>query len=111
MKIAIPLYDGRLCAHFGHCEQFALVQTGASNEIEGVELATPPAHAPGVLPAWLADRGATVVIAGGMGRRAQGLFRSNGIEVVTGAPSLTPEKLAEHYVAGTLATGENLCDH
>jgi predicted Fe-Mo cluster-binding NifX family protein len=111
MKIAIPLHDGRLCAHFGHCEQFALVRAGASDEIEDVELATPPAHAPGVLPAWLSDRGATVVIAGGMGRRAQGLFERSGIRVVVGAPSLPPEQLAEQYLAGTLATGENVCDH
>ena len=26
MKIAIPLAAGRLCMHFGHCEQFALVE-------------------------------------------------------------------------------------
>ena len=25
MKIAIPLADGRLCLHFGHCGHFALV--------------------------------------------------------------------------------------
>jgi len=25
MKIAIPIADGKLCAHFGHCEQFSLV--------------------------------------------------------------------------------------
>jgi predicted Fe-Mo cluster-binding NifX family protein len=26
MKIAIPLTAGRLSAHFGHCEQFALIE-------------------------------------------------------------------------------------
>lgn len=26
MTIAIPLYDGNLSAHFGHCEQFVLFQ-------------------------------------------------------------------------------------
>lgn len=25
MKIAIPMAGGQLCMHFGHCEQFALV--------------------------------------------------------------------------------------
>jgi ATP-binding protein involved in chromosome partitioning len=111
MKIAIPLYEGRLCAHFGHCEQFALVQTDGADKVRTVELAVPPAHAPGVLPAWLSERGAGVVIAGGMGRRAQGLFEAAGIRVVTGAPALPPEKLAEQYLAGTLVTGENVCDH
>ena len=58
MKIAIPLYDGRLCAHFGHCRQFALVQIDEANKVRIVELAEPPEHAPGVLPAWLSERGA-----------------------------------------------------
>ncbi len=26
MLIAIPVANGKLCAHFGHCEQFALVE-------------------------------------------------------------------------------------
>ena len=26
MKIAIPLADGKLSAHFGHCERFALIE-------------------------------------------------------------------------------------
>ncbi len=25
-KVAIPLAEGRLCNHFGHCEQFAVIQ-------------------------------------------------------------------------------------
>ena len=25
MKIAIPLAEGKLCIHFGHCETFALI--------------------------------------------------------------------------------------
>ena len=35
----------------------------------------------------LGERGANVIIAGGMGSRAQGLFNENGIKVVTGAPA------------------------
>ena len=26
MKIALPLADGKLCMHFGHCEIFAIVE-------------------------------------------------------------------------------------
>ena len=26
LKVAIPLAEGRLCNHFGHCEQFAVIQ-------------------------------------------------------------------------------------
>ena len=110
MKFAIPLAQGVLCAHFGHSEQFAIVDT-QDGEIKGKELLTPPPHEPGVLPRWLQELGVKVVIAGGMGRRAQDLFNQNGIEVVVGAPSDEPESLIQNYLIGALATGENLCDH
>ena len=111
MKIAIPLADGRLCMHFGHCEQFALVETDEQDNIVDTALLTPPLHEPGVLPAWLGEQGADVIIAGGMGQRAQQLFMQNGITVVTGAPADEPEQLVLAYLGGTLATGDNICDH
>lgn len=112
MKIAIPLTNGKLSMHFGHCERFALVDVNASlKEIIARSDIDAPPHEPGLLPAWLAERGATVIIAGGMGQRAQGLFIEQGIKVVTGAPSETPEKLVADYLAGTLRVGDNFCDH
>ena len=111
MKIAIPLADGRLCMHFGHCEQFALVETDEQNNIVSKTMLTPPAHEPGVLPAWLHEQGADVIIAGGMGARAQQLFTQKDITVVVGAPAMTPEQLVEEYLNDTLETGDNVCDH
>ncbi len=32
MKIAIPLAEGKLTMHFGHCASFALVDVDAANE-------------------------------------------------------------------------------
>jgi Mrp family chromosome partitioning ATPase/predicted Fe-Mo cluster-binding NifX family protein len=112
MKIAIPLADGKLCMHFGHCEQFALLAIDEKTKsIADKQLLTPPPHEPGVLPRWLHEQGATVIIAGGMGQRAQSLFAENGISVVVGAPAETPEKLVASYLAGTLVSGANVCDH
>ena len=111
MKIAIPLAQGRLCMHFGHCEQFALVDVDESNRIAGKTLLQPPAHEPGVLPAWLREQGADVIIAGGMGQRAQQLFSQSNITVIVGAPAATPEELVLAHVNGILEAGENICDH
>jgi len=112
MKIAIPLADGKLAMHFGHCERFALIEIDAEKkEILKREDVEAPPHEPGLLPRWLAERGATVIIAGGMGGRAQGLFAQQDIEVVVGAPSETPERLVADFLAGTLNVGGNLCDH
>lgn len=112
MRFAIPLVDGRLSPHFGHCQSFALVDvdTERMEIVESTEVDAPP-HQPGLLPRWLAERGANVIIAGGMGGRAQGLFSEHGIEVVIGAPSETPDTLVLGHVKGTLVTGENICDH
>ena len=110
MRIAVPTVDGKLCMHFGHCQQFTLIDV-EDEEIKNVEAATPPPHAPGVLPAWLHEQGANIIIASGMGMRAQNLFTQNDIEVVVGAPVLEPEELVKQYVGGTLETGDNVCDH
>jgi ATP-binding protein involved in chromosome partitioning len=110
MKFAVPLAEGMLCSHFGHCQQFAIVHT-EDGRIMSTELHTPPPHEPGVLPRWLEELGVKVVIAGGMGRRAQDLFLQKGITVVTGATVGTPEALIRAYLQGTLETGANLCDH
>jgi predicted Fe-Mo cluster-binding NifX family protein len=112
MKIAIPVAEGKLCMHFGHCEQFALVDVDEkTKKVAGTQMLTPPAHEPGVLPRWLHEQGANVIIAGGMGQRAQTLFADNGIKVVVGAPAGAPSDLVASYLAGTLQSGANACDH
>lgn len=112
MKIAIPLAGGRLSAHFGHCERFAIINADPEGRtILSREEVEPPPHEPGRYPAWLAERGATHIIAGGMGQQAQNLFIRSGIQVVLGAPSEDPVRIAELYLRGELATGDNACDH
>lgn len=110
MKFAIPLADGVLCNHFGHCQSFAVL-TVEGKKVVGKELVTPPPHEPGVLPRWLHGLGVEVVIAGGMGQRAVQFFNEFGIEVVTGAPALAPDLLVGQYLEKTLQTGANVCDH
>lgn len=63
-KVALPLAEGRLCNHFGHCEQFAVIRV-QEGLIDGKELHTPPPHEPGVLPRWLGELGVNLIIAGG----------------------------------------------
>lgn len=112
MRIAIPVAGGRLAQHFGHCEQFALFDIDNDQKtITGRQFLDAPPHQPGLLPAWLADRGTNVVIAGGMGQRAQSLFSESGITVVIGASSVEPETIVGEWMEGSLRTGDNICDH
>jgi ATP-binding protein involved in chromosome partitioning len=112
MRIAIPVTAGKLSLHFGHCEQFALLDVNSDTRtIETTTMLSAPAHEPGLLPRWLAEQGANMIIAGGMGQRAQTLFTDNGIQVVIGAPVEAPDIIVKQYLDGSLTTGENICDH
>ena len=76
MKIAMPVADGKLCAHFGHCQVFALFEVDTEDKkIIRREDHTPPMHEPGVLPRWLSEMGVNLILSGGMGARAQQFFR------------------------------------
>jgi len=112
MKIAIPVAEGMLATHFGHCESFAFLDVELQERLlRGRQDVTPPAHEPGLLPRWLAEQGVEMIIAGGMGQRAQDLFVKSGIKVYTGAPAVSPEQLVQDFMQGSLSTGVNLCDH
>ena len=78
MKYAIPVTGGEFSSHFGHCESFAFFNVDEENKtIIDKELITTPEHQPGVIPAWLEEKGVSVVIAGGMGPRAQNILQKN----------------------------------
>ncbi len=112
MRIAIPIVQGKLSPHFGHCEHFAFLDLDSETKtVLKVENLTPPPHEPGVLPAWVAEQGAKIILAGGMGSRAQQIFISHGVQVLVGVPELDPETLATQYLAGEIGPGQNACDH
>jgi len=108
--LVFPVSGGKLSPHFGHCEQFAFIET-ENGKIKQTAMRTPPGHEPGVLPNWLHEQGANVAIVGGMGERAQQLLREKGIEVIIGAPMDSPESLANQYLSNSLVAGANICDH
>ncbi len=101
---------GKLCSHFGYCEQFAISET-EGDKIKGKALQTPQPHEPGALPRWLHGLKAKMIIPGGMGSRAQNLFTESRIKVITGVPMDPPESLANQYIADMLTTRENACNH
>lgn len=112
MKIAVPTAEGKLCMHFGHCEKFVIAEVDVvKKQIVSKEEVVPPPHEPGLLPKWLHEKGANVIIAGGMGMRAQNIFTEVGIKVVTGAPADHPQTVIIEWLNGTLITGGNTCDH
>jgi ATP-binding protein involved in chromosome partitioning len=112
MRIAIPVSDGILSQHFGHCEKFAVVDVDPETKttLAASEVAAPE-HQPGLLPSWLKERGVDVVIAGGMGAHAIRLFEAASIRVAGGAPGQPAEDLVRRYLAGELTGGPAGCNH
>jgi predicted Fe-Mo cluster-binding NifX family protein len=109
-RIAIPMENGKLCAHFGHCEEFAIVEV-ENDKIISVKHLTPPEHVPGLYPRWVAGFGVTDVIAGGMGGRAIDLFNEQNINAFVGAPIASAESLVNDFIAGNLTLTANYCNH
>ncbi len=97
LKFAVPVQDGRLSEHFGQSQQFTLITVRDNHIFDQVE-AAPPDFKPGILPAWLDRQGITHIIASGMGEATRKFFQRKGIEVITGAPALSPETLVQQYL-------------
>ncbi|HZJ74170.1 MAG TPA: NifB/NifX family molybdenum-iron cluster-binding protein [Perlabentimonas sp.] len=107
-KIALPLQNGVLCEHFGHCQQFAIIEV-ENGAIVNIDTQTPPAHEPGVYPRWVAQYGVTDVIAAGMGQRAINLFHEQNINVFIGAPLIDPKEIVTQFMDDKLQLSANYC--
>lgn len=108
--IALPMENGRLCEHFGHCEYFAIVKVENSKVVDIQEL-TPPEHVPGLYPRWVAEFGVTDVIAGGMGQKAIELFNQQKINAFVGAPVKSVSEIVDDFINNRLALTANYCNH
>jgi predicted Fe-Mo cluster-binding NifX family protein len=62
-------------------------------------------HQPGQVPGFIQSRGADVMLAGGMGRRAIALFKQCGIHAATGASGAVRHAV-EQYLGGVLQGAE-----
>ena len=110
MRIAVASDGNKVSGHFGHCEGFNLYEVEDKNIIESTFIQN-PGHKPGFLPKYLAEQNVDVIIAGGMGERAQTLFNENNIEVVVGAIG-DSEEAAKSFVSGNLQSTGSVCkDH
>lgn len=110
-KIAVPTNEnGNLDSHFGHCQFFEIFET-VDKQIISHEKLVPPPHEPGVLPKWLASKGVTDVLAGGIGDGALKILAYKNINVFKGVPALPAKELIEKFLNGTLELSDNSCNH
>lgn len=107
--IAVATEAGQVAEHFGRCPEYTVFSV-EENRVVGQEVIPNPGHRPGFLPQYLAQKGIDVVVAGGMGPRAQALFEQQGIKPVLGVVGSVEEAI-QAYLTGTLAAGDSLCSH
>lgn len=109
MKIAISTDNGQVSAHFGRCPTYTLFEIEDGRILQRTEIPN-PGHQPGFLPDYLYRMGVSVIIAGGMGPRAQGLFAAKNIQTVTGVQGNVDEAV-DRFLRQELKAGRDLCDH
>jgi predicted Fe-Mo cluster-binding NifX family protein len=103
--------DGEMSHHFGRCPYYTMA-TVEEGQVKGVELVSNPhfeRHQPGVMPRFIHEQGADVIIAGGMGPMAVDLFTQLGIEAVTGGIG-NVGRVLQAYLNGEIK-GAAPCDH
>ncbi len=114
LKIAIPVVDGRLAAHFGEIKLFAVVEADRQRRVMvRTQIIAAPPHEPGSLPRWLRGQGVQILIAGGngIGRRALDYLVHHGIEVLAGRPGTPVETLVAAGLEERLPKMQDGCDN
>jgi len=110
MRIALPVSNNRVAGHFGHPDHFLIFDVDAQGN-GPVSRLMPPPHEHGVIPRWVIEHRAEVVIADRMGDEARQLLEEAGVRVFTGAPPREPEWLIQQFLAGRLEDSHILCAH
>lgn len=109
-KIALPVLEGKLSPHFGHCQNFVIYNIEDQSILNETLIPSPP-HQPGLIPIWLAKHNVTDLIVGGIGHKAIEIFNQHKINVFVGAQVKETKELVTDYLNGILETNGNLCNH
>ena len=86
----------------GIVNMFTLYNTETSVYSELVN----PDHQPGMLPGYLKQHGADVIIAGGMGERARQLFDAQGIALYIGIEGAVTQAVEQFLSQALISKGE-----
>ncbi len=117
MKIAIASeenkdLESRAAHHFGRCPYYVFITVDDDNTPKTIESLENPffnGHEPGVVPQFIADQKADVIIAGGMGPRAIDWFTQLGVKAVTSSAPTVGE-LMNKYLTGEISSAESCHD-
>ena len=107
MKIAVPYSDGQVFQHFGKSEQFKIYHT-IDDEIISSEIVDTSGSGHSALADFLKEKGAGVLICGGIGVGAVTALQNAGIQILGGAEG-EADKCVEEFLGGRLHFGASGC--
>lgn len=107
MKIAVPYSDGQVFQHFGKSEQFKIYDT-IDDEIISTEIVDTNGSGHSALADFLKEKGAGVLICGGIGVGAVAALQNAGIQILGGAEG-EADKRVEEFLGGRLHFGASGC--
>jgi predicted Fe-Mo cluster-binding NifX family protein len=107
MRVAISTDGDYVSEHFGRCPNFTILDLEKGKVIERKSIDN-PGHSPGFIPQFMNERGVKLIICGGMGARASGMFEELGIETIAGVSGKINDVISK-LEKGTLEGGESLC--
>ena len=113
MKIAVPVTgNNQIDGHFGHCESYIVYTMLENNEVLNSERIISPqgCGCKSNIASVLAQKGVTVMLAGGIGAGAINVLNSAGIKVVRGC-SGEAETVVKLFAEGKINDSGETCSH
>jgi predicted Fe-Mo cluster-binding NifX family protein len=107
MKLAVMLYGTRVSPRFGYSQEVIIAEV-SDHQVSRRKTLETKDYYPEQIPILLGKEGVEVVIAGGMNRHFQDLFRSQGIQVIWGIIGEANDALAA-VRDGQLTPGMGCC--
>ena len=110
MKIAVTYENGMIFQHFGHTQQFKLYQV-EDGKVASSEIVDAGGSGHGALAGFLKEKGAEVLICGGIGGGARNALAEAGIKLYPGAAG-DADAQVESLLAGSLSYDpDTVCNH
>lgn len=109
MRIAIPLANGKVAPHVGHCKSYRIIDVEDGKVVRSEEVPN-PGHGPGgPPPVYIASLGVKMVLAWGIPEHARQMFKGAGVDFILGCNG-EADQVVQDYLAGTLKLTEEGLD-
>jgi predicted Fe-Mo cluster-binding NifX family protein len=109
MIIAISTDNKMVSKHFGRCEQYTIFET-KDNKIVLKMAVDAPGHEPFLMPKFVKEQGANILITDGIGPKSIDLFERLGIKTISGIEG-NVDDVINLFLKNKLNSSLNSCNH